>query len=72
MKPALVYKGPFANRKLRGQNIRAIGDDRLCDAPMMLERDMRILQMNANRLQVRGVARVEEGGAATDMAMRTG
>ena len=62
-KAVRVYKGPFANRKLRGLDVKTIGEEhRLCDAVLQVEGDVRVLETSSDRIKVKGNARAEYGG----------
>ena len=58
-----VYKSPFANRTLRGCDIKAIGDGHaLQDKPMMIEGKVRVLEKSTQRVKVSGHACAEAEG----------
>ena len=62
--PKRVFKHPFANKTLRGRDVKGIGDGNLLlrDNPMMIEGSVTVLELNADRIKVTGNARADVGG----------
>ena len=63
-RPMRVYKVPFANKTLRGTDIRVIGEAHvLRDSPLFVEGVVDVLERRGQRSRIVGYARAEAGGA---------